>query len=288
MPATRPATGRTRAQAGSSIRFLLDRPDRAADRLERVPTRYEQKFWIPDPLAERIRLYLRDFCEADRYATGDPPAYEPTTLQFDTPDLSFLRAREENAVARFKLRMRCYDTDGGLPVLVEIKRRIGHRILKGRARVRFVDIGPRLLRDDPRDLVLGDEHEVAALAEFQRLARLTGARPMVLIRYRREAWSSRDDDYARVTIDSALRYRPVRGWGDWGTGGSRWRRCDLAPFERLPFPGRVLELKATDLPPKWMQDLVQRFEPHKQAVCKYALAMGRERSLLPPGYAWAC
>jgi len=73
--------------------------------------RYELKYIVhPSQLAD-IRDFIRPFTVSDPNASIDPPEYEVITLQLDSPWLALYKAKEHDALNRFKLRIRTYVTD---------------------------------------------------------------------------------------------------------------------------------------------------------------------------------
>jgi hypothetical protein len=100
-------------------------------------TRYELKYLLHPAQVPLVRAFIAGWCKPDANAKGDPPSYINTTLLFDTPDRACYRARCTNALSRFKLRARVYATDGSSPVILEIKRKLGHNIIKSRAKIPF-------------------------------------------------------------------------------------------------------------------------------------------------------
>ncbi len=101
------------------------------------------------------------------------------------------------------------------------------------------DYRPGMILDPSQLPRLGTEKDNANLMEFCRLCGEIGARPRMLIRYIRESYFGENDDYARVTIDRRLTYRPTDSWelpadepGS-GSAGARWTpRPDCAATSR--------------------------------------------------------
>lgn len=240
--------------------------------------RFESKYVIHPELIEPIRQYIRNFCEADAFAKGDPPEYVNTTLQFDTPSLSFHRAKEFDALNRFKLRARAYSMDLDSTVTMEIKKKFGMTIIKERAKVPMQLWGPDIVKMNSEDIGFRDEKMQHAFLDFCRLFKQTGAEPTMLVRYIREAYFSTIDDYARVTFDRQLLYQPTRSWTSWGKDG-RWLSMDV-PYATNSFSGVVLELKSTNYVPTWMQELIMRFDLVKFGFCKYSTAVNMEEQYL--------
>ena len=123
-----------------------------------------------------------------------------------------------------------------------IKRKINRVVVKSRARVPRDKWREELIMDPHRilDINFHSSREEYAFLEFVRLARQIGARPVVLIRYTRESYISRVDEYARVTFDRKLLYQPTEKWDCWGDEGN-WRPMDSAMMEYASLPrGRTI------------------------------------------------
>ncbi len=242
--------------------------------------RFEIKYLLHPARVAAVRAHIASCCHGDVHACGDPPVYHNFTLQFDTDDLSFLRAKHNEAIDRFKLRARWHEADD--PVVVEIKRKLGRSIHKSRA---FL---PRAwCREHPglngplATTGLSDPLQRDNFLRFQDLRRRTGARPVLVVAYRREAWTGSAEHYARATLDTRLCYRPARGADPYRIGGP-WFPCD-PPSADDPASSVILELKFTGRMPVWMRDLVVRHGLSATGVCKYALAVAREHRLAPRG-----
>jgi hypothetical protein len=240
--------------------------------------RYEAKYIIPPSLVPRIRAFIAPFCEPDTHGCGDPPEYDVTTLQLDSPSLSLYHAKEWEALDRFKLRARTYGSGPSEPVYLEVKRKFRGCISKLRACIPRAEwSAEKILHPGKTTLSFRSHEEEMAYLEFVRLARLIGAEPVVLIRYTREAYFGRSDHYSRVSFDRALMYQPARSW-DISGAGKRWFSidCSLAQNKENRFSGVVLELKTLGDAPQWLIDLVMHFDLVRTGNCKYATAVALE------------
>jgi len=255
--------------------------------------RYEAKYVIPRYLVPKIREFIEPFCIPDPNCSGDPPEYVITTMQLDDPWLRLHKAKENEAIARFKLRARIYGTDGVSPVFTEVKRKIMNVILKTRARVPREKWCRELLLNPRRKLDFGfrSDKEQVAFLEFVRLIRQIGAQPTTLIRYTRESYVSVVDEYARVTMDRNLLYQATNSWDCWGDGNI-WRRMDSVESQNknYPFSGIILELKSMTDVPTWQIELVEKFDLVRAGNCKYSTAIWTEALFsgepeLPSSYA---
>jgi hypothetical protein len=245
--------------------------------------RYETKYVIPKEMAEEVRDLIRPFCEVDPNCTGNPPTYINNTLQLDSPGLSLHYAKLWDFVDRFKLRVRTYgDPVGEHPVFMEVKAKDRNMIYKYRSRIAFESWGEHLFQDK---IIKGIHFKTAEEADnfyqFLRLAKQIGAQPKMLIRYRRESYFGKADEYARVTFDSQLEYQQTYSWNSWGRNGV-WRALDNPMMQtrrhdkELHFSGVVLELKAQNDVPRWMIDVVTRMDLWRVGHCKYSNAIWAE------------
>ncbi|MDA0813313.1 MAG: polyphosphate polymerase domain-containing protein [Verrucomicrobia bacterium] len=251
-------------------------PSRKAAK-DQIIERFEQKYIIHPRLVPQIRKYLQPFCIPDPNGKGDIPEYIVTTLQLDTPQMDLALAKERKMFARFKLRIRTYGTDANpnLPVFVELKRKVGGVIIKSRSKMKRGDYKAGMLLRPEEMPVLKSAKDNVNLMDFSRITRQIGARPRMLIRYIRESYFGANDDYARITFDRRVSYRPTRSWelpderlADW----KHWSAMDTQTGLRRPFAGYIFELKAMRDSPRWMLDLVERFNLQSTGFCKYGTA----------------
>lgn len=252
--------------------------------------RHEAKYVIPVEMIAEIREFIRPFCEADSHSQGDPPHYTITTLQLDSPQFSLHYAKSNEALNRFKLRVRTYGIPGESPVFLEVKRKIRGTVVKSRTRIPFESWNKDLVYSTKITLDFRSRQEETAFLEFIRLTREIGARPVVLIRYEREAHVSRLDHYARLSFDTQLCYQPTDSWDSWGKGG-RWFPIDTNIIQNKGnhFSGAVLEIKTLSDTPQWMIDLIINFDLARTGHCKYSNAVWQEAlfrgDLALPSYA---
>ena len=247
--------------------------------------RFEAKYVIPRRLVEPIKAFIRPHCEMDKHCAAAGGHYFINTLQLDSPSLSLHRAKEREATHRFKLRVRTYgNPPGDAPVFMEIKRKYYERIIKSRACIPFKSWKPGVLDRRPEELQLKSVKEREAFRDFVRLTHEIDARPLVYIRYRREAFSGLFDHYSRVTFDSKLSYQVAHDAHDWGMNG-RWVSMDSAIVWQMNESPLVLEVKCTEQVPTWMIQLVQEFDLIRRGNCKYSNAIWMENLLSGQGEA---
>ena len=240
-------------------------------------SRYEAKYLIPRQLVPEIRRFIAPFCVPDPYARGVPPEYTITTLQLDDPRYSLHRAKEHEALHRFKLRVRTYGEIGSAPVFTEIKAKLEATIQKWRVPIPFGQWSAEWLTGLRVPDFLKSRRQEIDFLQFKRLAWEIGAQPVLLVRYIRESHVGKIDRYARVTFDRKLQYQMTDSWTDFGRSGL-WRGMDSAEAQGfgLPYSGVILEVKTLSHAPLWVMDLVERFQLKKCGFCKYSTALWRE------------
>lgn len=231
--------------------------------------RYELKYLIPLSLIDPISAFASIYCTTDRYAENrEDGFYDIYSLYFDTPDYLFLRRRMQGAENRFNMRIRTYDDNSGLPCFFEVKQKYGGVVRKYRAMVNDSK-WPEVLQNSSHHLESFKNEKEALNAElFIRLASSYQAAPKILTHYRRKAYISEVDDYARVTFDMNLRYQPEE-------------RFNLIPDNDLmnfydnstifdPECSVILELKCYSTQvPLWMVDLIRYFDLQRGSFSKY-------------------
>jgi hypothetical protein len=230
--------------------------------------RYECKYRIPPSLVPEIRKAIRKYCDSDA-ASGDGP-YRVASLYLDSPNRILYRHTKEHRARRFKLRVRRY-FDGLL--FFEIKRRVQGVIVKSRVGIDpaywpAIAFDSRLV--DRCGLSTADER---TLQEFLDRRLQLHAEPAVVVRYRREAYVSRVDDYGRVTFDFHLEGLPANGYAIPISDEAGWQPFDVAERFGLPVSGVILELKCLTRVPLWMSDLVARFDLRALGFSKYSAAL---------------
>jgi len=246
--------------------------------------RYEAKYVIHPSLVPLIREFIEPFCRPDPHAGCVPPEYVVTTLQLDTPLMALHYAREREELSRFKLRVRTYGLKADGPVFLEIKRKIKGVVLKSRAMIPHDHWGPETCRRVDTGIPFVSHHEALNYGEFLRLVDKTGAGPVMLIRYLRESYLSRDGTYARVTFDRRLQYAPTRSWEVPPRSDVRWKAMDSGMALNRPYSGVILELKTYRDAPLWMVELTERFDLVRVGFCKYSTAVRLESLYLGAAY----
>jgi hypothetical protein len=239
-----------------------------------VLERYECKYTIPAAMVDEIAAFALAYCALDRYSEISSDGYYTiNSLYFDTPTFFFLQQRLCKAENRFNMRVRSYGEEARPPDFLEIKQRTGDVTRKYRARHHDDNLEAVLSGAQPGGTAVEDRNR----ALFVDTASKYGARPVVLLQYRRKALFSVCDDYARVTFDTALRYMPPPGFRPLPDKQS------MAPCSLEGRTGGevILELKCCPKSvPLWMVDLTRRFGLQRRGFSKYSTCV---RSLIAPG-----
>ena len=246
----------------SSVR-TVERPGAFVDRTLRC--RFELKYLISEAQAAAIAQFMKPFLQPDRYCKLQRGGIYPiVSLYLDSDDLRLCRESMTGQKNRFKLRIRSYTDEPEYPRFFEIKRRINNIVLKSRARVMYRDV-PTLLAGlplPPQDYTTDEE----AINQFQLYMRAISAKPLVLIRYMRQAFEGDSETKVRVTFDRELCYN-VTNKPEVTLYGQGWQRNSLTRG------GVVLEIKFTGSYPVWLNRMATCFGLRQRSISKYATSI---------------
>ena len=245
-----------------------------------VKERYELKYLIPMEMVDPITRFISPYCAMDVFSEGaDDSFYAVNSLYFDTRQLEFLRQRLDGRESRFNMRARSYGDGRKPPYFLEIKHKNGTCVKKYRTTLSDGE-WPRILTDP----VFRSSSEDGAVVRrnkelFLRLACSYAIEPKILTSYRRRAFFSTVNEYARVTMDIDLRYQLEEGYNL--VPDARSQHYDNQTIfsgnehhyaTEAYGPGRViLELKCNvGQTPTWMLDMIAFFELKQGSFSKYA------------------
>jgi SPX domain protein involved in polyphosphate accumulation len=113
----------------------------------------------------------------------------------------------------------------------------------------------------------------AFLSDFSVIAAKSGAEPILTVNYRREAFESRVDHYARVTFDRGIRVQAADGWS-LNSNVNRWHSFDEYWQKINRVSPVVLELKCETTPPIWMVELIRQHQLVSSSFSKYSIGVG--------------
>jgi len=237
-----------------------------------VIERHELKYTIPFGYIEPISRFVEIYCELDHYSSiSADNFYQINSLYFDTRGLEFLRQRIYGKDGRFNIRVRCYGNLGEAPYFLEIKKKQGFTGIKYRS-LASKDEWPGILNDPLYRIPKTDTGIARSNKEnFLRLALSYDIIPQIFTQYKRKAYVSSVDEYARVTMDICMKYRIQNHY-------------DLKPDDSMVSYDNetiyanntrseatvILELKCNvGQVPTWMLDLIALFELKQQGFSKY-------------------
>lgn len=226
-------------------------------------SRYEFKYHIPPDRLPDIRRYLLRYCQADVNAAGE--WYPIYSLYLDNDSYRMYRDTEESAPFRMKLRVRGY-ANSQAPVKLEVKHRSRELVRKTSAIVSASDWS-RIHRTT-------DIFQIHKAGEFLQFTESLRATPKMLVTYERLAFSSKVDDYVRVTFDRRMRCQPMREWSLNGQD-TRWRSVDDPASLGGGRSVYLMELKFVLAPPAWLHDMVNHFQLQRRGYSKYGRAVRR-------------
>lgn len=233
--------------------------------------RYELKYLIPLSLVEPISKFVESYCNMDYYSHISPDRYYIiNSLYLDTPNLYLLRFKEMASAYNFNMRVRSYGEFPKPPYFFEIKYKIRDFVRKNRAMVPYENWYDILESGEiPRGI---SPDSLAHLREFVFMKMTYNVEPLILTQYRRKAYISHVDDYARVTFDRDLRYQEEY---EWNVHPNEELLCHYDHPESFEAPGEnvILELKCEKKIPLWMIDLIQRFELTSASFSKFGNSM---------------
>jgi SPX domain protein involved in polyphosphate accumulation len=236
--------------------------------------RYELKYIIPIELVEPISEYIKPYNTLDKHSQISPDGfYTINSLYFDTPNYTFLKNRLYTKSPRFNMRGRSYGENPVSPYFLEIKYKDGNSVKKYRSKVDEVEWHQMFSDPEYRAESIDVNKEL-----FYKTALKYNASPKIFTQYRRKAFVSDIDEYARVTMDINLQAYLEDSYN---------LHPDLArltPYDSSNIFGKepdrvtgesvILELKCyTDRVPFWMLDLIREFQLSRTSFSKYAKSL---------------
>ena len=253
--------------------------------------RHEAKYLLLEEAVPPLIEAIRARCVPD--PNNGAHGYPVLSLYFDSPHYRLYWRSRDGSPYRVKYRLRRYANGGEF---IEEKRRVQALIAKRRFGVNEAQRALLLnmrgtaqgnaIQGDAAQLgpvQLASAHrrseEDEALRSYLSPLDQLAARPVALIRYQRVAFFSKDDLYARVTLDRRIQVAPAQDPADAPPPEDpSWRAVDLPRrFDRRRSPV-VLELKAEQLVPPWMRTLTRRFGLERRGFSKYCYGL---EALLP-------
>jgi hypothetical protein len=260
----RPKEGVRHHKGGVSASKEWGKP---ADQL--LGCRYELKYRISESKAEAIRQFIKPYLHLDRYCKLQPTStYPVATLYLDSEGLRLCRESLEGKKNRFKLRIRSYTDDPNYPFFFEIKRRLNVIIIKNRHRVMHRDVVPLLSGLSIPAQNYDADGEM--LKQFQLYMNSINAKPLICVRYMRQAYEDDSCNRVRITFDRDLAYK-VDGKPNVSLSGVGWQLHSRR--------GVILEIKFTARYPAWLNQMARCFDLRQQSISKYVSSVKEACSL---------
>lgn len=245
--------------------------------------RYELKYRVPLSMVPQIAERVAQYCEMDYYSKTSPDGfYTINSLYFDTPHLGLFRSNGQGDFGYSCFRIRSYGDRPQPPFYLESKQKFREFCKKRRAKVKIGNL--RDLFERPLEIEGYDPYADANSRDFLEKVDSFGLEPVVLTQYRRMAFLSVHDSYARVTFDRDLRLMEERDYNVI-PDESRMSHYDHPDTFRDPNSGRnvILELKCERKIPLWMVQLIRDFELVHHRFSKYQTSVmdlyGQHRDL---------
>lgn len=233
--------------------------------------RFELKYWVTEPLAQRVLAFAEPYLKRDVHAlTRDDQ--RNTTLYLDTRGFQFCANHELLSPDRSKLRIRAYGRPIGKLAFFECKRKVKTITLKERFALPIAEV-ENVLSRRPISCDISPEAR-RTLGDFVFQMCLHRAVPKLFVSCFREAFESRiTGEDVRLTVDRELMYQASDGFGFRPIEG-RYVPIHEGDDWRTSHGSRraMLELKFNGSPPRWMTELVRHFNLQREAFSKYTTA----------------
>lgn len=222
--------------------------------------RFEFKYWAPLERLESGMKLLEGYLQEDEVALRTGASQVNTSLYFDSPNFIFLQQHVSGSPDRLKLRVRYYGDRPQGDCFFEIKRRQGQVVTKRRAVVTLEETR-RLVTDTSLPLPYRNE----ALESFQYLALQCSARPVLLVRARRQAFRAQEKEVdVRLTVDRDVAWQPTRAPHYLEPEARNWRGMSGGDA--------LIEVKFHAARPWWLGRFTEHLAPWRVSFSKYVAA----------------
>jgi len=220
--------------------------------------RFEFKYQMDRRTAYFIEQEIQKFGMRPDLAAEDGNYYV-TSLYYDSSDLSDYHDKAGGFPVRKKFRLRIYEPflNNSEKIWLEIKNRFGQKNSKTRILLTKDELNS-LISDGGRVLLERRWHESELAKKNEILWQLikSGAKPKIVVRYKRKAYLS-EMDSIRITFDSDLETCKKRDFG----------------YTMLMVPVNpdklVMEVKFAFLMPHWFKSIIQRYDLKADTYSKY-------------------
>lgn len=231
--------------------------------------RYELKYRIPLSMVPAIAEYVSHYCEQDYHSRISKDGfYTINSLYFDTAQLNLFKNNGKGELGYSCFRIRSYGDNPKPPFYLESKQKFRDFCKKRRAKVPVENL--RELFENPTGIAGYDPYADKNAVDFLEKCETFRLEPVVLTQYRRMAFLSVHDHYARVTFDRDLRLMEEHDYNV-VPREELMSHYDHADTFEDPNTGKnvILELKCERKIPLWMVELIQRFQLVHHRFSKY-------------------
>ena len=231
--------------------------------------RYELKYLIPIHLVDEVSRFVEIYCDLDPFSQREKDKfYKVNNIYLDSPNYLFLNRRLAGIDHRFNMRIRAYGDNPVFPFFCEVKHKTMGIVKKHRAKI-FEKNWAQIFEE--KNFFEVDDEEISDLSNYKknflRLALIHDVAPKVFTQYRRKAYASNIDEYARVTFDRDLRYQKRETYNLMPDEGGLSHYDN--PLKFYDDKNIIMELKCTTNVPKWFIDLISIFNLDRVGFSKY-------------------
>ena len=234
---------------------------------EAINRRYEYKYLLRRELARGITTFLSQHLELDEYCLErENQNYTVRSIYYDNPGFKCFHEKLDGQKYREKFRIRTYNKPVTAPIFLEDKKKNGSFYEKHRAELsddtmRMID-DPHFNANEERSI---PEKDKSLIDRFLFHLRGKAYFPSALVAYEREAYVEPGGNNIRVTLDKNLRAVLFPDLD---------QIYEEERLEYILYNWIILEVKFSQLLPRWLKRLVSLFNLNRQACSKYCTSVG--------------
>jgi len=229
-----------------------------------VSGRHEFKYLVRREQTHAIARFAASYLEMDKYSQGLPRnRYTVRSIYYDSPGFRCYYEKANGDQNRRKFRIRSYNRANST-VFLECKQRRGSTYTKLKAQLDREKLDVLEAREDLTD----NEFESCGVYEQLLLAMdRWDYQPSSLVVYDREAYVlPGQEDTIRVTLDNNLRARVFPELDE---------LYDESGLDDLLYDWTILEIKFTNILPRFLGRMVSQYSLERQACSKYAASIAQ-------------
>ena len=230
---------------------------------KRAAGRHEFKYLIRSEMSDEIAAFVSPFLELDKYSQSRPQdSYTVRSIYYDSPAFRCYYEKANGEKNRRKYRVRTYND--GAAISLECKQRKGSTYTKPKVRLHDDDI---VALAERRGIDTSIADPAGVLGQLLISMDRWEYQPTALVVYDRIAYVyPGQQDMIRVTFDRNLRGRVFPALGE------IYGEEELVP---LLYGWTILEVKFTDIVPRFLNQLVTKFSLQRQACSKYGVCISQ-------------